>query len=112
VRRLALFAIPCLFLAGPTLAADLGPYPPERDTYVAPPPSPRVERKIVEHHYYYHEVPTVYRERRVYVEPRVYAPKIYTERVYPRYAYAYSAWRPHYFFPRRHFWGPRHHHGW
>jgi hypothetical protein len=37
--------------------------------------------------------------------------RVYTERVYPRYAYAYSAWRPHYFFPRRHSWGARHRHG-
>jgi hypothetical protein len=111
MRPLAFLAIPCLLLAAPALAADLGPYPPERDTYIAPPP-PRVERKIVEHHYYYHEAPTVYRERRVYVEPRVYAPRVYAERVYPRSAYAYSAWQPHYFFPRRHFWGPGHHHWW
>jgi len=43
------------------------------------------------------------------------APFIYAERAYPRYAYAYSDWRPRYFFSRRHFgaWGPHHrHHGW
>jgi hypothetical protein len=109
MRLFALAALSTLCLAAPAFAADLGPYPP-KETYIAPPP-PRVDRKIVEHHHYYHEAPTVYRERRVYVEPRVYRPPaIYAERVYPRYAYAYSAWRPHYFFPRRHFWGHRHRH--
>jgi hypothetical protein len=110
MHRLALSAIPCLFLAAPAVAADLGPYPAEGDTYVLPPP--RVERKIVEHHYYSHEAPTVYAERRIYVEPRVYAPPVYTERIYPSYAYAYSGWRPYYFVSRRHFWRPRHRHWW
>jgi hypothetical protein len=109
MRLFALAALSTLCLAAPAVAADLGPYPPERDTYVAPPP-PTVDRKIVEHHYYYHEAPAVYPERRVYVEPRAYRPHIYTERVYPRYAYAYSGWRPHYFFPRRQFRGARHGH--
>jgi hypothetical protein len=107
MRRLALSVIPCLFLAAPAAGADLSPYPPEGHTYVPPPP-PRLERKIVEHHYYYHEAPNVYAERRVYAEPRVYAPTVYAEHVYPRYTSAYSGWRPHYFFPRGHFWG--HHH--
>jgi len=108
MRRLTLAGIACFALASSASAADLGPYHPYPDAY-APPPPP--ERKIVEHHHYYHEAPTVYREHRVYVEPRVYRPPaIYAERVYPRYAYAYSAWRPHHFFPRRHFWGHHHRH--
>jgi hypothetical protein len=115
MRRVLLLATPLLCLAGSAFAADLGPYyPPARESY-APPPPPVVERKIVEHHHYYHQAPSVYSERRVYVEPHVYAaPRIYAERVYPRYAYAYSDWRPRYFFPRRHFgaWGPHHRHHW
>jgi hypothetical protein len=115
MRRVLLLATPLLCLAGSAFAADLGPYYPPRESY-APPPPAVVERKIVEHHHYYHQAPDVYSERRVYVEPRVYvAPRIYAERAYPRYAYAYSDWRPRYFFPRRHFgaWGPHHrHHGW
>ena len=110
MRLFALAAFSGLCLAPPAFAADLGPYPPAKETYNAPTP-PRVDRKIVEHHHYYHEAPTVYREHRVYVEPRVYRPPaIYAERLYPRYAYAYSAWRPHHFFPRRHFWGHHHRH--
>jgi hypothetical protein len=113
MRLVLLLAIPQLCLAGSAFAADLGPYyPPARESY-APPPPPVVERKIIEHHHYYHEAPSVYSERRVYVEPRLYAaPRIYAERVYPRYAYAYSDWRPRHYFPRRHFgaWGPHRHH--
>ena len=115
MRRVLLVATPLMCLAGPTFAADLGPYyPPARESY-APLPPPVVERKIVEHHHYYHQAPGVYSERRVFVEPRVYAvPRIYAERVYPRYAYAYSDWRPRHFYPRRHFgaWGPHRHHWW
>ena len=69
MKRLFLMAAPLLWLAGPALAADLGPYPEERQTYERP---PIVDRKIVEHHHYYHQAPTVYREKRVYVEPRIY----------------------------------------
>jgi hypothetical protein len=71
MRLFALAAISSLCLTAPAFAADLGPFPPAKETYIAPPPPPRVDRKIEEHHYYYHEAPTVYRERRVYVEARV-----------------------------------------
>jgi len=108
--RVLLLTTPLLCLAGSAFGADLGPYyPPPRESY-APPPPPIVERKIVEHHHYYHQAPTVYAERRVYVEPRVYAQRVHAERLYPRYAYAYSDWRPRHFFPRRHFGGPHRHH--
>jgi hypothetical protein len=124
MKRLALLAAPILCLAGPALAADLGPYP-ERETYLQPPvvhrkiiketyvPPPVVHRKIVEHHHYYHEAPTVYREKRVYIEPRVYEEPIYKERLYPRrFAYAYQDWRPHHFFPRHRYWPHRGHRHW
>jgi hypothetical protein len=109
MKRLALLAAPIICLAGPALAADLGPYP-EKETYVRP---PVVHRKIVEHHHYYHQAPTVYREKRVYVEPRLYEEPIYEERFYPRrFAYGYRDWRPHDFFTRRHHWAHRGHRHW
>jgi hypothetical protein len=105
MKRLVLMAAPLLWLASPALAADLGPYPEERETYERP---PIVDRKIVEHHHYYHQAPTVYREKRVYVEPRIYDEPIYSERLYPRrFAYAYQDWRPRHYFPRRHYWAHR-----
>jgi hypothetical protein len=124
MKRLALLAAPIMCLAGPALAADLGPYT-EKETYVRPPvvdrkiiehhhvQRPIVRRKIVEHHHYYHQAPTIYREKRVHVEPRVYEEPIYEERFYPRrFAYAYRDWRPHHFFPRRHHWAHRGHRHW
>ena len=124
IKRLALLAAPFMCLTGPAVAADLGPYP-ERESSLRPPaverkiiketyvPPPVVHRKIVEHHHYYHEAPTVYREKRVYIEPRVYEERLYKERMYPRrFAYAYQDWRPHHFFPRHHYWGHRGHRHW
>ena len=126
MKRLALLAAPIMCLTGPALAADLGRPYPERETYLQPPvverkiiketyvpPPPVVHRKIVEHHHYYHEAPTVYREKRVYIEPRVYDEPLYKERFYPpRFAHAYQDWRPHHFFPRRHYWAHRGHRHW
>ena len=104
MKHLALLAAPLLCLSSATFAADLGPYPEEKETYERP---PIVDRKIVEHHHYYHQAPTVYREKRVYVEPRVYEEPVYRYRSYPRrYAYLYRDWRPSHF-PRRH-WAQRH----
>ena len=108
-------------LAGPATAADLeGPTYSERESYVRP---PIVDRKIVEHHHYHHQAPTVYREKRVYVEPRVYDEPLYKERVYEeplykerlyprRFAFAYRDWKPRHFFRRHHHWAHRHDRHW
>ena len=114
MRCLALLAIPLLSLATPAAAADLGPYYPDRQTYIERPEPPRiVEReRIIERRYY--EPAPVYREP-VYVEPRAYyAPRVYRDAYYyprPYAAYAYD-WRPRHFFPRGPFWHHRHHRGW
>jgi hypothetical protein len=111
MKRLALLSLPLLCLSTPTLSADLGPSYSERDIPIERPAPRIVEReRIIEHHYY--ELAPVYRERRVYVEPReyVYAPRAYAPDIYydGPYRYAYSGWRPHHFFPRRAYWH-RHH---
>lgn len=113
MKRLALVSLPLLSLCTPAIGADLGPYYSERDTVIERPAPPRVveRERIIERRYY--EPAPVYTERRVYVEPgyayapRIYAPDVYYDRPY---SYAYAGWRPHFFFPRGHFW--HRHHRW
>ena len=117
MKTLTLLPLSALLFATPAASADLdGPVYRERDYgYERPAPPRIVEReRIIEHHYHYTPPPTVYRERRVYVQPEVYyRPREYA--YYDKFRYAHAGWwRPRHFFPRHHWGHWRHHrpHGW
>ena len=117
MRRLALFSLPVLILATPALSADLDGYR-ERDVVIERPAPRIIEReRIIEHHHHHYQHAPVYTERRVYVEPHYYAPRVYADDTYydrpHRHRYAHAGWwRPRHYFPRAHY-GHRHHHrGW
>jgi hypothetical protein len=109
MKRLALLAIPLVFMPTPALSADLdGPVYRERRVVIERPAIPRVieRERIIER---YFEPAPVYTER-VYVEPRVYAPPVYGYYDQP-YRYEYAGWHQRHFLPRRH-WHRHHRHGW
>ena len=78
MRRLALFSLPLLILSTPALSADLdGPFYRDRDVVIERPAPRVIEReRIVEHHHHHYESVPVYTQRRVYAEPRYYAPRV------------------------------------
>lgn len=94
MKRL-IYAALLMTTTGGAFAADLDRSYPDREYYDPLPrqsyvPAPRVieERKFVEHHHYYHAVPTrvappVYREPHFYDGPRVhgfYRPRVWQGR--------------------------------
>jgi hypothetical protein len=117
MKPLALLPLSALLLATPAASADLDG-PVYRDYGYERPAPPRVverERIIEHHHHHYARPPTVYRERRVYVEPEVYYRPAREYAYYDKYRYAHAGWwRPRHFFPRHHWhWHWQHHRrGW
>ena len=92
MKHIPFTVLSLLLVSGPAAAADLGPPGPYIERPARP---PIVEREhIIERRY----VPVpVYRERRVYVEPRFVEPIFVAPRVYRRYGYPYGygrGWHP------------------